>query len=236
MKILFAASELKNRGGKELKFEIDRLFLNEISSLRKTLIAEYFEALKIEKYKKEMLKNYDEKEIDFKKLLPAIERYEGVAYKALDFATLTKTQKEFLLEKTVIFSNLFGVLLAKDEIPYYHLRQGATIGDADQYKLYQKELKEPLDRAFKDSLIVDLRPIFYDKIYLLKYPHITFKFYKNGKIQSHYAKFYRGELLRQIAIERPLTKEAVINLKPKGLRLIEIMQLGIKTQLNYEII
>jgi len=43
----------------------------------------------------------------------AIQRYIGTAYKYLEFETLSTSQQHWILDNTIIFSNLFGPILAK---------------------------------------------------------------------------------------------------------------------------
>lgn len=134
-------------------------------------------------------------------LLSAILRYEGVAYEALDFKNLNTSEQEYLYKNVLIFSNLFGLLRADDKIPYYDLMQGEKFYSFDTKKFY-KENENPFKQHLgKDKEILDLRAGFYqkclefDKNYTLLEPI----FIKNNKVVSHYAKHYRGVLLKECA-------------------------------------
>ena len=64
----------------------------------------------------------------FKKgAVKAVLRYDGVAYKHLDYRSLDSAAQEFVDKNTLIFSNLFGPVLAADALPEYKLKQGKRI-------------------------------------------------------------------------------------------------------------
>lgn len=128
----------------------------------------------------------------------AIECYSGVAYEALDFASLDKREQDFVLESVLIFSNLFGVVRAGEILPFYKLKQGEGFEGVSTKAIYQKS-QDQIDLLCGDDLIVDLRAEFYQKLYVPKAHYVTFEFLKDGKKISHYAKYYRGLVLREIA-------------------------------------
>jgi len=53
--------------------------------------------------------------------LPALSRYTGVLYDALDVATLPAASRQWAIEHVVVFSALFGAIRASDPIPAYRL-------------------------------------------------------------------------------------------------------------------
>jgi cytoplasmic iron level regulating protein YaaA (DUF328/UPF0246 family) len=59
---------------------------------------------------------------------PAIERYTGVLYDALDAGSLSSTRRRRLDHQVRIFSGLWGVVAPDDLIPDYKLKMGASIG------------------------------------------------------------------------------------------------------------
>lgn len=137
--------------------------------------------------------------LDFS-ILPAILCYRGVGYEALDFDSLRDVQKEFILDSVLIFSNLFGAICARENLPFYKLKQGEGFGDFKSKDLYAIQ-EESLDRLLDQECVVDLRAGFYQSIYKVKTHHFAFDFLKNNKRLSHYAKYYRGIVLREIAQE-----------------------------------
>ena len=59
--------------------------------------------------------------------LPAIERYTGVLYEALDRASLPAAQRKRLDSSVLIFSGLWGAVAPGDPIPDYKLKMGAAL-------------------------------------------------------------------------------------------------------------
>lgn len=60
--------------------------------------------------------------------MPAIERYTGVLYDALDYRSLSAAHRRRLDASVVIVSGLWGLVTPPDPIPDYKLRMGATLG------------------------------------------------------------------------------------------------------------
>lgn len=166
----------------------------------------------------------------------AIDRYCGVAYEYLSCQTLSLEASNFIDANTIIFSNLFGPLLAKDSLPNYKLHQGASL-QGFKPELFYKEVFSPLlDDFLKDEFIIDLRAGFYEKFYTLKQPYITMKFLKQGKVVSHFAKAYRGAVLRQIAHYKPLDEKALRAIAFENLSIYEIKTSKFKTEYVFNII
>ena len=243
MKILLAPSETKIAGG-EGKFDIDSLFLPEINSKRVELINTYTKIVlsqdleilsKMFGLKKESDIKKHIKDITKEATMKAILRYKGVAFDYLDYPTLTKDAQEYLDNNLLIFSNLFGILKASDKIPEYRLKQGEAVGNIKPEKVYKELLKEPLDRYLENEDILDIRAAFYDKFYKANKSYTTLKFLKNGKVVSHWAKAYRGLVLRHCAINRVDSIKEFMSLNIPKLSIIEIREQGKKQEVVYEI-
>lgn len=166
----------------------------------------------------------------------AINRYSGVAYDYLDYANLSPEQQTFIDEHTIIFSNLFGPLLAKDAIPDYKLQQGSSLGNFKVESFYKEHFSAALDDFLKDEFIIDLRAGFYEKFYTLKQPYVTMKFLKNGKVVSHFAKAYRGLVLRQLSLFQPSNEAELRAIAFEHLRIEAIIQSKLKTEYVFTII
>lgn len=166
----------------------------------------------------------------------AIERYSGIAYNHLCFETLELEAQTYIEQNVMIFSNLFGPILAGDLIPEYKLQQGESI-DGFKTELYYKEhFSKAIDEWLGNETILDLRAGFYEKFYTLKRPYITMKFLKNGKVVSHFAKAYRGEILRQIAIHQPKNEKELCEIGFENLRIHEIKEQKLKREYIFDII
>ena len=239
LKILFSPSEGKNSGGNEQKKEL--LGSNEA---RAEILNEYNNILKSDD--EEKIKNL----FGFKKfsdcktytndifnspLMCAIERYKGVAYDYLEYNTLDSNAQEYLKNNTIIFSNLFGAILGGDTIPNYKVKQGNDIGKFIPDKFYRERFSYQLDLYLNNDEILDLRAGYYDKFYKPNKPYTTLKFLKNGKVVSHWAKAYRGIVLRAIAKAGIKNMDEFMKLEIENLIVQEIKVIKNKTEIVYRI-
>lgn len=71
--------------------------------------------------------------------LPAIERYTGVLYDALDHRSLTPAQRRRLAAGVVIFSGLWGAVMAADPVPAYRLKMSATLSKLGKLSTWWRE-------------------------------------------------------------------------------------------------
>jgi cytoplasmic iron level regulating protein YaaA (DUF328/UPF0246 family) len=244
MKILFAPSETKIEGGKEPPI-IESTFLlyhdkkmEVCSKYHDKLQTGSHEAIqKLFGIKKEAdIQKYQAIDIYHDKTMPAIQRYTGVAYDYLDYPSLNTQAQHFIDNSLIIFSNIFGAVLACENIPNYKLKQGEKLGDFAIEKFYKKETTALLDDYLKGELIVDLRAGFYDKFYIPNKPYITMKFIKGGKVVSHWAKAYRGRVVRALAIAQPKDEKALLEINFEGLKIKEILQKGNKKEFVFDIV
>ena len=112
----------------------------------------------------------------------------------------------------MIFSNLFGVLKAGDVgLPDYKLKQGETFNNLKIEKFYMDNFSFALDKYLENEDIIDLRAGFYEKFYKINKPYVTMKFIKDGKVVSHWAKAYRGIILKLLAKNSIKTISIFIN-------------------------
>lgn len=233
MKILLAPAETKNSGGESPSFSKENFSFPELFSKREQIINIYEDLLKnftieelskwfglknlkdVEKYKESLLN---------KPTMKAINRYNGVAFDALDYINLKDDEQKYIDENVVLFSNLFGPILAKDLIPDYKYKQGAKLPSINVEKFYLDNFTDTLDDFIEDELI-DLRAGFYEKFYKAKKANVlTFKFIKDGKVVSHWAKFYRGKVLQEIAKNKIKNHSEFMNMQIPGLKLNEIQE------------
>jgi len=242
MKILLAPSETKTHGGCE-NFSLESLLFPELNSTRKTIIHQYINILQKNNFeelskmfglKKEHDIAYHNREIIHELTMKAIERYTGVAFDYLNYANLNSTEKSYIDSNVILCSNLFGFLRADDMIPEYRLKQGASVGELKPEKLY-KEQSYLMEEYLKDEDILDLRAGFYDKFYKPTKAYTTLKFVKNGKVVSHWAKAYRGIVLREVAKANINSLEEFMKLSIENLSIEEIQTKKNKTEIIYTI-
>ena len=173
----------------------------------------------------------------FKKgAIKAVLRYDGVAYKHLDYRSLDSAAQDFIDKNTLIFSNLFGPVLAADALPEYKLKQGKRIDGLNLEGFYRQNFSGEIDGWLGDDDILDLRAEFYEKFYHIRKPFATFKFLKNGKVVSHYAKAYRGIVLRQVAQNGVKNFDELCKMDIENLRLIDVKKTGLKSEFLVQIV
>ena len=245
MKILFSPSEAKTAASSN-KF-IDRgdfifpnLYKKRCEILK--IYDDFLQTATVEKISKLFgVKNLTDepslRESLFKKgAVKAVLRYDGVAYKHLDYRSLDNAAQEFIDKNTLIFSNLFGPVLAADALPEYKLKQGERIDGLNLEEFYRQNFSGEIDGWLGDDDILDLRAEFYEKFYRIRKPFATFKFLKNGKVVSHYAKAYRGIVLRQVAQKGVKNFDELCKMDIENLRLIDVKKTGPKSEFLVQIV
>jgi len=242
MKILLAPSETKRSGG-DRAFDITKLSFETLTPIREELISIYTKIVTskdIPKIKKLFgLKKDSDIEpflVDINKepTLKAIQRYTGVAFDYLDYTSLESNAQKYVDNNVILFSNLFGVLKANDYIPNYRVKQGEMLQDIKIDQIYKKELSSILDE-YLDEDIIDLRATYYNKFYKPSKRYTTLKFLKDDKVVSHWAKAYRGKVLRALAINDIKTIDEFLKLPIEGLFIKEVQESKNKTEIIYTI-
>jgi cytoplasmic iron level regulating protein YaaA (DUF328/UPF0246 family) len=243
MKILLAPSETKNSGGNG-SFAINELSFDALNQTRELMIDKYNaivssnDLVKIQKIfglkKEKDIKTYL-CSINNAPTLKAILRYTGVAFDYLGYQKLDINAQQYIDENVIIFSNLLGILKAKDLIPNYRLKQGENLDEIKIDLLYKPIITKLLDQYLANEEILDIRATYYNKFYKPSQPYTTLKFLKDGKVVSHWAKAYRGMVLKELAKNQIATIDEFMRLNIDGLSIIEVQQSKNKTEIVYEI-
>ncbi len=168
--------------------------------------------------------------------MPAIERYSGVAFGYLAYKELPSAAQEYLKKQVIIFSNLYGPILGGDLIANYKVKQGNNIGEIAPDKFYKERFSYQLDLQLMGKEILDLRAGYYDKFYKTSQNFTTLKFLKEGKTVSHWAKAYRGIVLREIAKHQIDSLDAFMKLEIETLKVEEIKEIKNKREIVYSIL
>ena len=243
MKILLAPSETKKSGG-EFSFDPSTLLFDVLHPHRMTLLHAYTNVLQkgdmaalsqMFGLKKEADIIKHKRDIIHELTMKAIERYTGVAFDYLGYTELNKQSRTYIDSHVILFSNLFGPVKASDLIPEYKLKQGESIGEIKVEKFYHEHSADLMEAYLDEEEILDLRAGFYDKFYKPKKSYTTLKFIKDGKVVSHWAKAYRGIVLREIAKAGVASIEAFMKLPIEGLSIEEIQTKKNKTEIIYTI-
>lgn len=199
MLIVLPPSETKAPGGDGPALDLGELSFPGLNSVRGNLVEDLAalpvdEALGILRIS-EKLRGEAEANLVLRSspTMPAIHRYTGVLFDALDAPTLPTAA----LSRLAVGSALFGVLRATDPIPRYRLSGGTRLPDAPTLKArWGKLITEALAA---EDFVVDLRSGAYQQ--LGKVPGaLTVRVERDGKVVSHFNKQYKGELARVLAL------------------------------------
>ena len=137
--------------------------------------------------------------------MPALARYTGVLYDALDLPTLKKGERDRAFHRLAIASALFGVVRGGDPIPAYRLSGGSALPSIGPLGALWRPALEPA-LAEIDDFIVDLRSGPYAT--LARIPHaVTVRVVSEDgsgvrKAVSHFNKAHKGLLARALVVSR----------------------------------
>jgi uncharacterized protein len=133
---------------------------------------------------------------------PALERYTGVLYDALDVGSLTRAQRARAGRRLAVGSALFGLVRAEDPIPAYRLSAGSALPGLPTLRALWKPALCPV-LAGIGELVVDLRSASYAALapvpgavtleVLSERPDGT------RSVVSHFNKAHKGRLARLLA-------------------------------------
>jgi hypothetical protein len=164
--VVLPPSETKRAGGDGPAMELALLGSGELNPLREALVGELVDlAADPETCRRALgISAAQDAEIGRNAALrtsatmPAIHRYTGVLYDALDFGSLRAAEADRARSRLAIGSALFGLLRAGDPIPAYRLSAGAKLPGRPGLAARWRPLLEPVlaDLAVGE-LIVDLR-------------------------------------------------------------------------------
>lgn len=145
--------------------------------------------------------------------MAAIHRYTGVLYDALDASGLPKRTRGRLETDVVIFSGLFGAVMAGDPIPDYKLKMGGALpGIGKTSLLWRSPLTEALTGFVSGRVLWNLLPKEHDNAWVCPTPAtgrtMSVKFLDEqaraprGPRQfttvNHWNKLLKGALVRHI--------------------------------------
>jgi cytoplasmic iron level regulating protein YaaA (DUF328/UPF0246 family) len=163
--------------------------------------------------------------------MPAIERFSGVMFKAINYEKLDLAEKENFNSTVIFIDGMFGLLRPQDYLPEYKLKITSKYLDIDVTKFWKERLLVEFDILFRDKLVIDILPEAHRKVLTLptniNYVQITFmdfvptKSDKNkqsevssmdkigGKFKQagHNSKELKGELVRYLVSFENIKRE-----------------------------
>lgn len=218
MLILLPPSETKRPGGRERALDIGALALPELRAARDAAVDALVALSGDEEHAARVLKLSPRQRPDIAHnatlrtapTLPAVDRYTGVLFDALDAATLDAASRRWLGAHVLIHSAPFGPVGALDTIPAYRLAAGTALpGIPPLRRHWAGEVTEAL-RAAAPSFILDLRSEAY--VALGPVPAEVASAYlrvvtigEDGvtRALNHFNKHGKGAVVRRLAQTRP---------------------------------
>ncbi len=212
MIVLLPPSETKRSGGDGPPLRLNKLSTAELTPLRTELLTELVDlAADPQACRKALgISTSQDDEIARNAALrtaptmPAIRRYTGVLYDALDIGSLSRAAAARAGARLTIGSALFGLLRAEDPIPAYRLSAGSKLPGRPGLPARWRPVLEPvLAGLATDELVVDLRSGAYVGLgrveravrvdVLAEYP--------DGRrtVVTHFNKAHKGRLARALA-------------------------------------
>ena len=216
VRILLPPSETKSVGGDGPPLALDRLSLPVLTDTRRR-VAEALVGLcsgdRRTASEKLGIGPSLEAEIDHDLALwtsptcPAVERYTGVLYDALDIGTWGPAERERALQRVYIGSALFGLVGAADPIPHYRLSAGSALPalGAGLRSVWRPALAA-VAAEWEHEFVVDLRSGSY--LQLGPVPGaVTVRVEAerpdgSRSVVSHHNKHHKGLLARRLATTR----------------------------------
>lgn len=133
--------------------------------------------------------------------LPALSRYTGVLYDALDPGSLSRTERARAGHRLAVASALFGLVRADDPIPAYRLSAGSRVPAAGSLRTLWRDALQPLLTGLAE-LVVDLRSGPYAALAPLP-DAVTVRVVTENSggtrsTVSHHNKAYKGHLARAL--------------------------------------
>ncbi|WP_163510313.1 peroxide stress protein YaaA [Fodinicola acaciae] len=164
MLVLLPPSETKASGGRGRPLDLDRLSWPELTPVRRKL-ADALVELAADLPASLAALELSERQLDevarnavlwVTPTMPALHRYTGVLYDALDLGTFSRQERVKARRRLAVASALFGIVGAADPIPAYRLSGGSTLPAIGGLRALWRPVLEPVLAAV-DGLVVDLR-------------------------------------------------------------------------------
>ncbi|MGX4760910.1 peroxide stress protein YaaA [Corynebacterium minutissimum] len=206
MLIILPPSETKAQGGNGAALNWDGLSFPALNPIRREIAAELqsldideaLEVLKIsEKLRAEAESN---RQLETSPTMPALERFTGVLYDALDAPSLPPEARRYL----AVGDALFGLVRADDPIPHYRLSGGTKLGGRTLKSRWGTAISDELRALAAEELVIDMRSGTYQQLGKLKEAATVRveSVQEDGsrKVVSHFNKHYKGELARVLAL------------------------------------
>ena len=163
MLILLPPSETKIDGGTGPTLDLRRLSFPRLESIRRDVLARLVDVCRDEETAIAALKLGVQGAAEIERnraiastpTLPAIERYTGVLFDAIDVATLSEKERARAATRIAVHSALFGLVRADDAVPAYRLSHNSRLPGVSLVRLWRSAVSREI--AEMSGLVVDLR-------------------------------------------------------------------------------
>lgn len=214
MKILLPPSETKREGGRGAPLDVASLSLPALTSRRLAVLDALTALAEDEEAAQRVLKLSPRQRGDIAHnrnlraapTVPAVDRYTGVLYDALDAETLSAASRRWLGSHVWIHSAPLGPIGALDGLPTYRLAAGTSLpGVAPLRRHWAAATTAAIDEE-APSFVLDLRSEAY--VALGNIPATVPSAYvkvvtEHGRALNHFNKKSKGLLVRALADDRP---------------------------------
>ncbi|MCW4353899.1 peroxide stress protein YaaA [Hoyosella sp. YIM 151337] len=214
MLILLPPSETKATGGDGPPLRLDHLFLPSLTRVREMVLDALMSVSASPQAAAAALKlgpkqlGEAERNVVLRTAptMPALDRYTGVLYDALDAGAMTLSQRGRADERIAIGSALFGVVGADDLIPCYRLSAGSKLPGLGSLRSMWRPLLSDALHGADSGLVVDLRSGGYSALGpvdgAITATVLTEQADGTRKVVSHFNKHHKGLLARALATTR----------------------------------
>lgn len=145
--------------------------------------------------------------------MPAVDRYTGVLFDALDAVTLDAPARAWLGEHVAIHGAPFGLVSALDPVPAYRLGAAASVPGLGPLRRLWADAVTAALAAEAPTFVLDLRSAAYIGLGPVpnEIPHLTPRIVSVGedgvaRALNHFNKHAKGALVRRLATERPVIR------------------------------
>ncbi len=218
MLVLLPPSETKRAGGRGAPLDLDALALPALGAQRESVVDALVTLSADEEAAARVLKlsTGQRGEVAVNAALrssptmPAIDRYTGVLFDALDAASLDSRARTWLGRHVLIHSAPFGPVGALDRIPAYRLGAGASLPGMPALRRVWADAVTQAIIAHAPTFVLDLRSEAYVALgpVAASVPSVYVRVVSEGddgivRALNHFNKHAKGHLVRMLAQSRP---------------------------------
>lgn len=214
MKILLPPSETKKPGGSGAALDLASLSLPSLAPQREEVVSALVALAGDTALSRRVLKLSERQlgEIEHNRALrvaptmPAVDRYTGVLYDALDAVSLNAASRRWLGRHVWVHSAPFGPVGALERIPTYRLAAGTALPGVPPLRRHWAKGVTSAIESEQPEFILDLRSEAY--VALGPIPASVPSVYvrvvtEHGRALNHFNKRAKGELVRALAEQKP---------------------------------